>query len=317
MNPRRPLSTHFEPFGEGSTTLRDGRNLSFARYGRDGGLPVFWFHGTPGGRYQLPPDTGVEAAARNLEIIAADRPGVGGSTHDGDRTLLSWARDVEQLADDLGHDRFGVIGLSGGGPHALACAHELGDRVLAAATLGGVGPTFSDEDAPAFRWAIQQAIRIAVPLRNPISNILTRAVPHLHKVVSPGVDLYARFGPKSDRLVFKSPKMKAMFSRDIVAATQRGLHGAILDVALFAAPWEFYAHDITVPVRLWHGDDDRVVPLSHSEYLAERIPDAELAVISGTGHFAGFTQIGAVFDTMLPLWQQAEPTDRDSDGRAA
>ncbi len=296
------MRTESKPITDDSIVLRDGRDLSFARYGADGGFPVLWFHGTPGGRFQLPPDATEQAGTRGIEIIAVDRPGVGGSTQHRDRSLLSWADDVDQLADLLGHDKFGVIGLSGGGPYALACAHELPHRVVGAATLGGVGPAFSHADAPAFGRAVHGVLRTATQFRDPLANALSYLVPPLHRLASPGFDLYARFGPKSDRSILESPKMKAMFSEDIIAATHSGMHGAIWDATLFARPWGFDLADITVPIRLWHGSADSIVPVSHSRYIVDCAADAELIIVDGMGHFAGFAQVASVLDTMLPIW---------------
>src|SRR5438309_1811387 len=108
--------------------LRDGRTLAYAEYGDPAGTPVIFFHGTPGSRLMAAPAWKDESLG--LRIIAPDRPGFGLSTYRPNRTILNWASDVAELADALKLDKFIVAGVSGGGPHSLACAHELPDRVL-------------------------------------------------------------------------------------------------------------------------------------------------------------------------------------------
>ena len=143
-------SDSFRPFRDATVTLPDGRAMAYAEFGAPDGRPVFWFHGTPGGRWQIPPDAPDAARQRGLRLIGIDRPGTGGSSHDPQRTLLSWARDLERVADALGIEQFAVIGLSGGGPYVLACAHELADRMGVGVSLGGVGPTVGSDSAPGY-----------------------------------------------------------------------------------------------------------------------------------------------------------------------
>jgi pimeloyl-ACP methyl ester carboxylesterase len=117
---------------------RDSRTLAFSIYGDPHGKPVFFFHGTPGSRLFRPPD---EITSRvGVKLICVDRPGYGNSTFQTGRRILDWPEDIVQIADNLGLDTFAVVGHSGGGPYALACAHRLSDRVSLAATLAGAGP---------------------------------------------------------------------------------------------------------------------------------------------------------------------------------
>src|SRR3984885_15007674 len=118
--------------------LTDGRKLAWAEMGDAAGYPVFVFHGTPGSHRQIliEPAPALAAGAR---VIAPDRPGCGASTWQRQRTFAGWTTDIAELADHLGIERFAVLGISGGGPHAAACAHFLPDRVSAAALVSGVG----------------------------------------------------------------------------------------------------------------------------------------------------------------------------------
>ncbi len=290
------------PYLDDRIRLADGRRLAFAAYGDPRGKPLLWFHGTPGARLQIPPDAPDEARQRGFRIIAVDRPGIGGSSHHADRTLLTWTRDIGELADALGFDRFGLIGLSGGGPYVLACAHEMPDRVAVGVSLGGVGPTVGEPGAPGYSERLHRLMRGVARFREPIAELVSVIVQPLRPLVSPGFDLYVRYGPQEDRPVFERTEMKAMFSEDIVMATRYGLRGPVWDIALFAGPWGFSPRNIRVPIRLFHGDLDTIVPLSHSVHLAEIIPDAELVVMRDLGHFAGFVSMPEVLAAIERIW---------------
>src|SRR5512136_1886359 len=122
-----------------SIQLPDGRKLSYAEYGDPQGIPVFFFHGFPGSRYDGE-YSGQVAAEMGIRLIAPDRPGMGYSDFQPNRLLLDWPADVCRLADSLGLDKFGVLGYSGGGPHALACAHRIPERLTTVGVMAGVGP---------------------------------------------------------------------------------------------------------------------------------------------------------------------------------
>jgi len=122
-------------------TLADGRRLAYARYGLAGGRPLFYLHGLPGSRYECQL---IDTPARNagIAVIAPDRPGYGLTEPRQDRSLCAWTDDVASLADQLGIDRFSVVGVSGGGPCALACAHQMPERVTALGLVASLGPVY-------------------------------------------------------------------------------------------------------------------------------------------------------------------------------
>ena len=129
------------PRFEGTFRIERNRQLGYAEFGPATGRPVIWFHGTPGARLQISPEARSVAHARGIRIISVERPGVGDSTPHVYDSIREWAHDIRLLADALALDRFGLAALSGGGPYALACAHEMPERVIAAAVLGGVAPS--------------------------------------------------------------------------------------------------------------------------------------------------------------------------------
>jgi pimeloyl-ACP methyl ester carboxylesterase len=291
------------PNRDTTITLRDSRTLGFAEWGDPHGKPILWFHGTPGSRRQIPPDAPEAARERGVRILGVDRPGIGNSTHHPERTLLSWAADISELADQYGFERFAMIGLSGGGPYVLSCAHELPGRVVAGASLGGVAPLVGLDAGPAYPRLLTFAGKRIPKIKRALAETLSAAVMPLRAHVSKGIDIFLRICPEADRHIFLDPKMRAMFSDDIVSGTHQGIRGPVYDLALFTQPWDFSPRNIKVPIRFWHGEADRIVPPSHSHHLASLVPDSAVTIVPGEGHFAGFVGISAVLDTLLDLWK--------------
>jgi pimeloyl-ACP methyl ester carboxylesterase len=121
---------------EGNIAVGDDRQIGFAEFGDPQGRAVFWLHGTPGARRQIPMEARVYAEQRQIRLIGVDRPGIGSSTPYQYDTVFAFADDLRTIADTLGIDRMEVIGLSGGGPYTLACAAAMPDRVVAAGVIG-------------------------------------------------------------------------------------------------------------------------------------------------------------------------------------
>ncbi len=299
------MSEATPPNDEGAVVLRDGRTLGWAEFGDPDGRALLWFHGTPGGRRQVPPDAPHEAAARGVRLIGVERPGTGRSTsHRYDR-IRDWSRDIRDLADALELDRFAVAGLSGGGPYALACAHDLPDRVVGAAILGGVGPVRGRDAVRS--WT--KLLAFAEPALNVLADPLAAALPALVRPLIPwgpqAIALYARIAPASDRPVLRHPAFKAMFLDDLTNALSEDLRAPVYDLVLFARDWGFSLRDITVPVHFWQGDADGVVPPNHSPHQADLVPGATVTMVPSEGHFAGFTNIVAVLDILDGCWAES------------
>jgi len=285
---------------EGSVLLPDDRRLGYAEFGVPNGRPVLWFHGTPGARRQIPPEARAAALECQVRLIGIDRPGVGDSTAHLYHSFRGWARDISTFADHLGIDRFGLIGLSGGGPYVLACAHAMPDRVVAGAVLGGVAPACGDEAAPG--GLVRLAAQFAPLYRwfhEPLGIALTAMVWSLQPFASPVFSLFMRFSPKGDREVFARPEMKAMFLDDLISGSRWGLRAPVYDLVLFSQPWGFQLRDIRVPIHFWHGDADHLVPLAHGKHQAALVPKADLHVRHGESHLGGLAAAEEVLEIIL------------------
>jgi pimeloyl-ACP methyl ester carboxylesterase len=288
---------------EGSVRLRDGRSLGFAEFGPRAGRPLLWFHGTPGARRQIAPEARRLAYECGVRIVSIERPGIGDSTSHRYGAVLDFAADIEQLCDGLGVDRFAVVGLSGGGPYALACGHRMPERVVSVTVLGGVAPAVG-EDAVA--GGVGPLVRVLAPWLGvtwrPLGSVLRGLVLALEPLANQAIDLFAMTMPPGDQRVFEDAATRFMFKEDIVVGSRHRMEAVLLDAQLFAREWGFSLSELRVPVRLRYGDADVIVPLTHGLHLAERIPGAEISVHPGEGHLGGLGASREIFDAVLAAW---------------
>jgi pimeloyl-ACP methyl ester carboxylesterase len=290
---------------EGTVTVRDGRRLGFAEFGAAKGRAIIWMHGTPGARRQVPEEARTYALEHDLRIIGIDRPGIGRSTPYLYDSILDFTGDLALVLDCLGIDDFAVIGLSGGGPYALATGVAFPDRVVALGILGGVAPTVGPDAIPGGLVAVGDRFRpVLATGRVPIGMGLTLVVRALRPIVSPVLDLYARLSPEGDRRLLQRPEFKAMFLDDLISGSHHQLSAPIADVLLFTRPWGFDDADVKVPVLWWHGDADHIIPFSHGEHMVDHLPDARLFVLPGESHLGGLGVTGEVLPALVHVWDE-------------
>jgi pimeloyl-ACP methyl ester carboxylesterase len=288
---------------EGSVLLDDGRRLGIAEFGVPNGRPIFWFHGTPGARRQIPAEARKAATQCNVRLVGVDRPGVGDSTPHVYKDFGAWAADIAKVADQMGIERFGLVGLSGGGPYVLACAHGMPDRVVAGFVLGGVAPARGEDAAPGGLVSLAAYFEpIYRLLHEPLGVMLTFLAWTARPVASPALDLFALLSPKPDRAVFARPEMRAIFLDDLLHGSRWGLRAPVYDLMLFSRPWSFRLKDIRVPIHFWHGNEDHLVPLDHAKHQAKLIPKAELVERHGESHLGSLPAAREILDSILERW---------------
>ena len=314
-----PLTAH----RTGSTTLADDREISWAIFGDPEGDTVFWFHGTPGARAQLPHDIDQVATANKLRIITVERPGTGDSTTHAYARIIDFTRDLHQITVDLGIDEFGVVGLSGGGPYLLATAHEFGDRMKVGIVLGGVGPTRGADAVVSHTLLLVPAAKLLWWWRTPLGNGLSKLVRLATPYADTAVDLFFNLVP-GDREAFRErPLDRRQFTHDLIDANRRsGLRSPIDDLILFGRHWGFELGDVEVPIVFFGGNSDVIVPYLHAERQAKRVPGARLRTFEGRGHFAGYTSPEAVLGDIRELWpvapaKKAAPAKKTAAKKAA
>jgi pimeloyl-ACP methyl ester carboxylesterase len=256
------------PLREIDVALPDGRTVhAYDSGGSPDALAVCWHHGTP--NIGAPPSPLLD---RGVRWFSADRAGYGGSTPLPGRTVGSVATDVEAVADALGIERFALMGHSGGSPHALACAALLADRVVATVAISGLAP----RDAEGLDWNAGMAAAGVASLHAAGRGRVAREA-----LEEAGEELDFGFTPEDEEAL---GSRWAWFLDVVRPAIAAGPAAAIDDDLAVVAPWDFDPAHVSSPVLVVHGDADRVVPASHGQWLAGRIPGAELWVRAGDGH---------------------------------
>ncbi|MFI6785707.1 alpha/beta fold hydrolase [Nonomuraea sp. NPDC050383] len=274
------------PVTELDLKLDDGTTLHVYDTGGDdspGLLPVLWHHGTP--NIGAPPRPLLPASERlGIRWVSYDRPGYGGSTPAPGRDVASAAAYTSAVADALGIGRFAVMGHSGGGPHALACAALLPERVLAVVSVGGLAPFGAD----GLDWFAGMHASGMASLRAAAEG---RAAKEAYEATS-----------EYDSDMFTAADHAALsgswswFNEVVGPAVENGPAALIDDDLAYVAPWGFDAAHITAPVLLAHGGQDRVVPSSHGRWLAGRCPRAELRLSPEDGHLSILTSAPAALE---------------------
>ncbi|MDY6999882.1 MAG: alpha/beta hydrolase [Actinomycetota bacterium] len=289
---------------EGKVAVGTDRQIGFAEFGDPQGRAIFWLHGTPGARRQIPVEARLYAEANQIRLIGVDRPGIGSSTPHEYHRVIDFADDLRTIADTLGIHKMEIIGLSGGGPYTLGCAAAMPERIIAVGVLGGVAPT---QGADGIGGGIMGNVGLPVApvlerVGSPLSRVATGLIRLIKPVAEPALYLYASVSPEGDRRLLVRPEFKAMFLDDLLNGSRKQLAAPFADVVVFARDWGFRLDEVKVPVRWWHGDRDHIVPFSHGEHVVAMLPDAELYPLPGESHLGGLGEAEAIMATMSDLW---------------
>lgn len=268
--------------------LADGAVVAFQEYGDPTGTPVIFCHGWPSSRTmaQLAHEP---ARALGIRIISPDRPGISDSSMQLDRKLSDWPRVVEQLADDLEIEKFRILAISGGAPYAYATAIAMPERVRAIAIVGGVIPFAELKDfkglLPLYRWMLAfyrdrpQLLRQLFFLARPFLSFRApiRVRPLLLKMLLlRPCDAASLRDDAAFEAIFESQRR----------AWRGSVEGVLVDAQIYAQPWGLAIEDVQVPVRLWHGIEDRAFSVRLAEEIANRFPNCKARFIQNEGHYS-------------------------------
>ncbi|MBP9690928.1 alpha/beta hydrolase [Candidatus Woesebacteria bacterium] len=260
--------------------LKDGRKLGYAQYGDPKGKPLFFFHGWPSTRLH---GLRVDKAAQKLgiRVISTDRPGMGLSDFQRDRTLLDFPDDIVELADHLQISTFSVMGVSGGGPYAAVCAYRIPKRIHTAAIVVGLAPTYIKNicDGMAFMNKLGWSNYLRFPALRTIAGYL-KYLQNKLGTLNP----FAPFPSEYDKQIFHKSFTQSM-NRDLAESIRQGIRGIVHELKIYTSNWGFEVKDIRSHVYLYYGRDDKNVSLRMGKYYKDQIPNSILTIYEG-GHLS-------------------------------
>jgi len=292
----KPLQRTFDglAYEDGVLALVDGRGLAWRWWGDDG-TPILRFQGTPGSRHFRNPDPRIQQELK-VRYLMADRPGYGGSTRKPGRGVADFADDIRALLDAHGLDRVPAMGTSGGGPHVLAVAARLPDRISAVTVVVGAAPLVAEE-ATGQVGVNAQAYTLAEKGWAPLHELLVGV---RERLLSPeGLAGVLHDAPAADRAIMQDPAWQRMSRENNAEALRQGAEGWTDESMALHGQWDFDPAEIRASVTWWHGDDDMNAPISAARRAAGGLRTAVIRTWHGEGHFASLLHEREIVEELL------------------
>jgi pimeloyl-ACP methyl ester carboxylesterase len=266
-------------------TLRDGRRISWSSGGPEDGVPIVYLHGAIGTSVDFTPELRALVERVGIRYIALSRPGFGRSDPCPGRRIADFPGDVERVADRLGLGRFALVGVSAGGPYALACARALPDRAAATAAVSSLSPLCPPHAGRSMPVHLRLALRALV--RKP--DLAARGGTHAMRIIERRPHAVARLcragATPSDRELLAAAEGGSAAIESFLAAASGGVRGMIDDYVTVCSAWGFDLRDVLGEVHVWHGEQDRFVPVEHARALAAALPRCRATFDAQDGHF--------------------------------
>ncbi|KTC92853.1 MULTISPECIES: alpha/beta fold hydrolase [Legionella] len=264
-------------------SLKDGRQLGFAEYGFNKGFPLLFFHGLPGSRLEAGK---LHAAALRLQLrlIGLDRPGMGLSSPQKNRTLLDWPNDIKEFATTLNLKNFSIVGHSGGAPYIAACAYRIPELLHKAVIISGIAPLTYPEAITSLSKSQKQMnwmIRYTPMLMKLMMKLSCKALENPKRLNSILKQL-----PEADAKIFENNHYKESMILSIKEAFRQNASGVVDDFKLLPRPWGFDLEAIRCPFVIWQGGKDLQAPVKHAEIFAQQVPQANYVFLPEEGHIS-------------------------------
>ena len=259
--------------------------ITWCEYGDPDGEPVFYFNGVPGSRLEA---QSADKIARDLDIrlITTDRPGYGNSDPQNNFLLLDWPGVISQLADKLNLTRFSILGFSGGGAYALACAHTIPERIQRITLISSVAPfetgAMQNNVSADFKPLYELSAADEQAALEQISQLASSPEVLINIIQAP---LHS-----CDKALFKQHDIQKPYLDNLAVAINNGVNGIVNDLRNMALPWKFNLSDIQLPVDVWHGRNDNAVGHTIGEYLASELKNSTIQLLDNCGHYFLFDQ---------------------------
>lgn len=229
-----------------------------------------------------------------VRLICAERPGYGDSTFQPNRRLLDWPKDIASLADALKFGKFAVVGHSGGGPHTLACAYALPERITAAGVVAGAGPVDTPNATEGMIFLHRLGFKVGQYMPwsfwySMVKYLFREIAADPTKAIDRDKDTW----PPADREILTTPDIRELCVQSDTEAYRHGLLAYAWDALLLTRPWGFPLDGIKVPVHLWHGTEDNSTTVAMARYIVTKIPNGKLTICDGEGHML-----------LIPRWEE-------------
>jgi pimeloyl-ACP methyl ester carboxylesterase len=279
--------------------LADGRRLNYSETGPRDGVPVIYCHGAIGTPLRRAVDIDAITTDAGVRYIAISRPGIGGSDPVPGRRVVDFGADVGEFADALSLDRFGVVGVSAGGPYALAVARALPDRVIRTAVCSSLSPLCPPHLTPGMQPRIRLALAALARAPGTCAAIGDTMLPLIRRhpeLLSRVIAAHAAVGER-DRLQDSAQRSAA--STSFLDAAAGGVRGMVEDYLTYSGEWGFSAMEIDVEVHLWHGLVDPLVPIEHALQLSIALPNCRAFLDPDEGHHFFRRRLGTILEMLV------------------
>ncbi len=294
-----PGGTDTHADGRRRLQLGDGRRVTYVEVGPADGRAVLYCPGAIGTPLTASNELASVADELGIRHLAVSRPGTGGSDRAPGRTLLSFADDIAALADALELERFDVVGVSAGGPYALAVAHRLSRRVGRVTLVSSLSPLCAPQDTPGMAPRIRLGLQLLARAPAACAAVGDRIVPLLRRHPELLSWIIAAHAAPQERRRLAHPAERAAAAASFLAVTEDGVRGMIEDFLTYARPWGFDVGEVRTPVQLWHGAADPLVPVEHALQLAVALPDCRVFVDPDEGHHFFRSRLREILATLV------------------
>jgi pimeloyl-ACP methyl ester carboxylesterase len=264
--------------------LADGRRLTFSDAGPRNGYPVVYCHGAIGTPLDATVDVEALMAELGVRYLAISRPGIGGSDPAPGRTVVEFAGDVAQVLDELEIEHLAVVGVSAGGPYALAIARELGSRVDRVAVCSSMSPLCAPHRTPGMERRIRFALSVLASAPGTCAAVGDLAVPIIRRHPELLTRVIAAHAAPSEREMLQRADERSAASTSFLDAAGDGVRGMIEDYLVYSRDWGFPVGEVANEVHLWHGIEDPLVPVEHALQLAISLPRCRVFLDPAEGH---------------------------------
>jgi pimeloyl-ACP methyl ester carboxylesterase len=272
-----------------SVKMSDGTSIGYAEYGDPHGTPVLYFHGCPSSRLEGELlDIGGFALKSNLRIVVPDRPGIGRSDYKP-YTIVGWPDMMIEFVDKLGIDMFSVIGTSSGGKYAVACAWKIPHRLTSVHVISSESPT----DLPGAYKTLGKIDKIIYTIAGNAPWLLHLILWKIRQGtrISSSRMINQLLKSEPGKGAFTTPEVRSIYEKMFKEAFHQGQRGVALDLMLEAKPWGFSLYETRIPVFVWHGEADKLVPVEQGRIMANAIPTAHARFFQNEGHTLIINQI--------------------------